>query len=888
MGDITKNFSYSEFSHSNTALKNEWDNSIPENLKPNIVRLCTSLLQPIIDATGWSCIISSGYRSERLNKAVKGSSTSHHRTASAADCNFYKISNGKSVKVSNVEVVEKVKELGVPFTQMISYNKKGFVHLSFNGVPKMQVLVDDPTDGADVQDKFPTNEQIPSYSLAVVPDLNSGQDIPYDTVLEWLKKSYVNVDKIEDFLSFTDGNESNFDRIKALYNPEEIVKYKDDLDSGSTPVVKYGTKLLVPTDYLTAVVQKLENSDLFMVPKEGGYSAFWEEGIKRLTENDGYVSAVDLGDGVAQQRNLNARIWIYSNSQKRIFDVTPFIVALQTNKQLKSGSFSIELSPINNDSAVPEFDIINQFRNFLAEYQGSEGDSKSAVGVVNRKRIIDWFSATFRMNDMVFIRFEELQVTKNKYFQENYNLRIPYDRLSKDLVWDMIGFIDNVNSSVNFDSNSYTVNISGRDFTKILQDDGCYFVFPEFIFGAPNNFMVLQDESAFIKRNIASGDFIELASFQTIKSLTSFIFNALSSIQVLEPDNVLHASDRRNEVENNEVEYKTSGIWRIFKAFVDPQLEDRVIVDSSMVNPEGTLHDFMNKICQEPFVEWFVDTWGSGVDLIIRKPPFDKSSILNAIDGFNSSKPEKIDAYHVIEPKDIFSMNLSFDERAYSWYRITANSSILSGVDEAISLTKLPIFYLDQFVKLFGNKRYQVSDNYIHSSYMGGEQSSEKLGKTMQKIVSDFLFVIESTFYLPFSRKGTIVVNGDRRIKVGSFVKLEPTNEIFYVTGVSQEISFGDSLSRQTTISVERGLCIDCLDGTNSYNYFKILNFEEIKKQLNEKVSGGKSEGVQVTDMVDIDNFYYFLDKSQWVRQTGLAYTEGPEIDKISTMENIG
>ena len=872
MGDITKNFSYSEFAHSNTAKKNGWDNTIPENLKPNVKNLCTSLLQPILDATGWVCIISSGYRSDKLNKAVGGVATSHHRTGSAADCNFYKVSNGKRVKVSNVEVVDKVKELGLPFTQMISYNKKGFVHLSFNGTPKMQVIVNDPDDGADVQDKFPENEQIPSYSLTVVPDLNTGQDIPYDSVLDWLKDSQVNIDNIEDFLKFSDGNESNFDRIKALYNPEELVKYKDDLDSETIPVVKYGTKLLVPTDYLAAVVQKLENSDLFMVPQEGGYAAFWEDNIKNLTENDGYVPIIDLADGIAQHRHLNARVWIYSNTQKKIFDVTPFIAVLQTSKQMKSGSFAIELVPVNNRDAVVGFDIINQFNNFLTEVKDDKGVvQKSSSGY--RKRIIDWFSATFRMNDMVFIRFEELQMTENKYLQKELDLNVAFDQLSKDLVWDMIGFVDSVNMSANFESNSYAVNISGRDFTKILQDDGCYFIPSEFIFGAPNNFMVSQNDDAFIKRNV-TGDFIELMGFQTIKSLTSFIFNALSSIQVLSNDSVLHTSDRRNTTDDNEAEYyKTSGVWRIFKAFVDPQLADRVIVDSSMVNPEGTIHDFMNKICQEPFVEWFIDTWGAGVDMIIRKPPFDKSSILSAIDGFNSSKPEKINAYHVIEPKDMYSLNLSFDDRAYSWYRITANSSILSGVDEAVSLTKLPIFYLDAFVKLFGNKRYQVSDNYIHSSYMGGEQSSEKLGKTMQKIVSDFLFVIESTFYLPFTRKGTITVNGDRRIKVGSFVKLEPTNELFYVTGVTQEVSFGDGLSRQTTITVERGLCIDHLDGSEERNYFNILNFDEIKKQLNDKVSGGKSEGVQVTDMVNLEDFYYFLNKRNWVRLTATTET---------------
>lgn len=865
MGNITENYSFEEFESSNKARQLGLDNSIPdETVRQNIKRLCTTILQPINDATGWKNTISSGYRSEAVNKAVGGVRTSNHRKGCAADCNFYRKSNGKWVRVPNTEVVAKVKELKLPFSEMISYNKQHFVHLAYTGVPKMKEVASDPTDGADAPSVPPVSEAVDRYSIitvAGISDADENGNVPLDSVMKWLESRYITIKDTSKFLQFTDGNSTNLEKIKSQYTPEELVAHKDDLDKGSVPFIKLGTKLLVQTDFVQAMITRLENSDIFMPPTNS--TAYWDENVKRLVQNDGYVAANVSGDGVLQQIPLNTRVWVYLNSDNRLCDITSFVASIQTSKQLKNGSFTVELVPSENVHLRSELAVEDRFMN---------GDAGGEDRWSRRVKFVDWFTANLQMNDMVFIRFERLQMEESIAGRFDDDIELAYSALTDSLVWDMIGFVDAVNVAANYEANSYAVTVTGRDFTKILQDDASYFIPQEFIFGSSNNFMISQP-GKFLSRN-DSGEIFEMNMFQTIKSMLSFIFSRLSTIEVLKNDSVLKSLTRskfKDEVELGEF----LGVWKLFKIFVDPALSDRAIVDTSMVNPEGSMLDFVNKVCQEPFVEWFVDTWGSGVDMVVRKPPFDRASILDAAEKLKSAGSGTAGINVVIESKDVLATNLTFDDRVYSWYRLVASNTVLAGVDEAISLTMLPIFYLDEYVKLFGNKRYQVTDNYIYFPCITGQDGVSDTVTMWNKLVSDFLFIIETTFYLPFSRKGTITVNGDRRIHVGSFIKFEPTNEMFYVTGVSNTVSFDGGLNRQTTITVERGLCIDNLIGTEKERqYFDILNLDEIKKRLEQAINRGGGNGVQCnpSEFMNFNAMLWFLNRSHW-RDRGFTST---------------
>lgn len=82
---LTKNFSLEELTKSSTAsklgIKNEPDKEQIENMKV----LCETIMQPIRDEWKDAIVVSSGYRSPKVNTAVKGSKTSQHMTGAACD-----------------------------------------------------------------------------------------------------------------------------------------------------------------------------------------------------------------------------------------------------------------------------------------------------------------------------------------------------------------------------------------------------------------------------------------------------------------------------------------------------------------------------------------------------------------------------------------------------------------------------------------------------------------------------------------------------------------------------------------------------------------------------------------------------------------------------------
>lgn len=83
--NITKNFKLDEFTRSDTARIRKIDNTPSKKIIEELTKLCEEVLQPIRDKYGKPINVTSGYRSEALNKAVGGSVTSQHRLGQAAD-----------------------------------------------------------------------------------------------------------------------------------------------------------------------------------------------------------------------------------------------------------------------------------------------------------------------------------------------------------------------------------------------------------------------------------------------------------------------------------------------------------------------------------------------------------------------------------------------------------------------------------------------------------------------------------------------------------------------------------------------------------------------------------------------------------------------------------
>lgn len=131
MAQISKNFTWEEFTASNTAKKLGILNQIIDwEVRDNVIALVEKVLQPLRDAWGKPITINSGYRCPRLNKEVGGVSTSQHVKGEAAD-----VACKTPFKLARLAV-----KLRLPFDQMIVYPT--FVHFShkLNGEQRGQIL----------------------------------------------------------------------------------------------------------------------------------------------------------------------------------------------------------------------------------------------------------------------------------------------------------------------------------------------------------------------------------------------------------------------------------------------------------------------------------------------------------------------------------------------------------------------------------------------------------------------------------------------------------------------------------------------------------------------------------------------------------------------------
>ena len=128
------NFTMSELLHSDIAEKYNISNIPDKKSLDNMLLLIVNCLQPIREYIGKPMIITSGYRSARLNghPLINGANNSEHLTGCAADFTV----KGLTPK----QVIELVKASGVPFRQLINEHNI-WTHISYKkGDNKKQVL----------------------------------------------------------------------------------------------------------------------------------------------------------------------------------------------------------------------------------------------------------------------------------------------------------------------------------------------------------------------------------------------------------------------------------------------------------------------------------------------------------------------------------------------------------------------------------------------------------------------------------------------------------------------------------------------------------------------------------------------------------------------------
>lgn len=325
------------------------------------------------------------------------------------------------------------------------------------------------------------------------------------------------------------------------------------------------------------------------------------------------------------------------------------------------------------------------------------------------------------------------------------------------------------------------------------------------------------------------------------------LLTTVDKILDIEAGNQL-AKGKDNQLEKN----IAPGIWQIIKLVVDKAVLNRRVVDSSISSASGSLINFFKKVCQDPFVEFYGDTYGDTYNITIRKPPIDRKGILSLLqaqvetedlvstgiadDGslIKNTQTRVTPLIIDVNAEDVLDENLNFDDsEAYSWYHLQPQS-VFQGAANQFSLAYLPAIFLNEYAEIWGSKPLQIVHNYMPVIPRDADQ--KQLSVVQEQAIEDMRFLIESHAYLPFTRKGMLKVNGDRRYKYGNIIRYKPTGEIFFIDGVQQTLSIGETdIERHTVLQVSRGMVEQLIYGiplanvTNGQivdyvSYFNIVN----------------------------------------------------------------
>lgn len=609
-------------------------------------------------------------------------------------------------------------------------------------------------------------------------------------------------------------NEDNKYQINKI--KQDISKLNGSIEGASEIVNKYGIvgviELYIPFEKITQDYAFLMGEDNFIpISKTSYYDASM---LNYLTSEDNYpisYSNTDLKDVKVVAKESSRTDYEYANKYQIVIlskakgdflDISNFVVSVNTSVTHSGGNFSINLAFTSEDN-LDNKNVYNE------EIINNLGYKKAMI-----------LQGIFRENDLVFIKFEKL----NREVLEE-------DRKIAGLDWTMIGLIDT--TSINSDSTTIDISITGRDLIKLIIEDSNFFI--PYQFANQQRTAFGGASSKIFKRLFSTGKYqLQFVfSLRSIESTLGFIFSQLTNMEVLTDEMykklIYEYADSWGKKfvynqEGKKIERKNiEGIWGLVDFLIDEKITHYRICDSSIATPDGSIFNQINKICQMPFVEFYGDTYLNKYHFIVRRPPWDEEGMMEC-------------SCTEISPLMSISDELSFDTEVYSVFQFEPQGALFGG-SGSLPLSFLPMIILDEYVKIWGNKLYHAVSNYIDwNIYSQDLENGKKNPK--YNFIEDLLWLVKVMAVKPFTRKGTITIIGDRRLKIGQFIYYKKTNEIFYIESVANNAQIiNGQLERTTTLGVSRGMIKDFISTKNTY---KIDHDEDIG--FNERIESKEKD----------------------------------------------
>lgn len=683
-------------------------------------------------------------------------------------------------------------------------------------------------------------------------------------------------DKEQEFLNLKGpGNQTNKQCIEgAYYNPDPDNKTEE------YPLLKVGTVLYVKPSQITKSLLALEGSG--QIKKFSSWGEYQTTTQIFLNKLDGYIPVYsyksskgfdlakdtkDPSTTLVKYVNPSFRVWIYSKVHNEVLNVTPYCFSVNTNCSMdNSDSFSlglISMRPWGKDfvesSKKGTYSNIELVTETDAFYPGS----------------ISHFMLNISENDIVFISFEQLEC------EDQYQSNDVVDKsILANQYYDFIGLVSSVSSSIDA-SGAGTINITGQSVSKLFQDDEAIFRPIAAMSDSFAGTLIIgerQKKRGFMQRMFVDGTFQSLftSTFRTIERTLKFFLNTVSNVGLVPIDASgsenfeLFSSwgkdrtklfkvtaDGDGKVSETLSDEFAQGLYQIIKLSVDPELNKRHLADAAVSNPEGTIMTLLQSVCAPHLTELILDTYKNTFDIIVRTPPFSKKAITEWLDTIQALDGEGKNSFGNIAVEDVQQENLSWETNFYTWYELQPQGNIIPA-DGLVSLCWIPTLFLSEFIEVWGSRRLSVISPY---TVIGSDIADTK--SEIQQSIQDLVWLVQSNFYLPFTRRGTITLKvPDRRIKKGQWIRYKRTGEIFYVEGVQQSVAVSAAgFQRTTVLQVSRGL-IEKYVKDDKNGYFNIIDFDALEKSL-EAYSKDNKNSTSTTPIINKKLFNFFLHRRQ-------------------------
>lgn len=295
-------------------------------------------------------------------------------------------------------------------------------------------------------------------------------------------------------------------------------------------------------------------------------------------------------------------------------------------------------------------------------------------------------------------------------------------------------------------------------------------------------------------------------------------------------------------------EINAVGIWQIVKLVADQYSLSQNINDATIAFDQGSLLNFVKKVVQEPWLQFWGDTVGDQYYFQVRKEPFDYN-------GWNGG----MITYDRISIEDVVSDDLSwYDGPVYSWFQIIPKGSFLGEQD--LIFQHVAAVFFEEYAEVWGSKPLSIVSNYLNFIKISD-------GKIMlEKAIEDLRYLVESNVYLPFTRQGTITVKGDYRHRRGQKIQYLPTGEEFYVDSVSHSYQMTENGPNfLTTLRVSRGMVMKYLEAPsdeNTNSYWNLIIYSDPPPKMVDYPEKISKKSVQV--YFDNDRSYLIIPKESW------------------------